>query len=312
MLHSKYMEKKPIKSPIQTEDIAEEKLEKSMESLVEKSKISDSDMFVSAFLKAMRGPQGEKGEKGEKGENGKDYKLTEMDKRVIANLAYEVVADQVENQVDESIKDIMAVIEGKLPETVKKTFTDNKSMIEGIVAETFKKLAVEQNRGLESIKSSLLEQVLGESKKMASEGKKMSQSMKNEIVAEYQTKLAKLIEEVNNRKISWSEITGRPNIVTGLAHLVDVGITATPTHGQVLKYNSISNIWEPGTDSGGGSSSETPAGSVNGSNTSFTVSNEPAWIIVDGITYFDGAGYTYSAGTLTIDTPPVSFIRSIY
>lgn len=312
------MEKKLIKSPIQTEDIAEEKLENSMESLVNKSKISDSDMFVSAFLKAMKGPPGEKGEKGDKGEAGKDYKLTEMDKRVIANLAYEIVADQVENQVDESTKDVMAVIEGKLPEAVKKTFAYNKPMIEGIVVERFKTLAVEQNKGLQSIKSSLLEQMSGESKKMVTEGKKMSQSMKDEIVAEYQTKLSKLIEEVNNKKISWSEITGRPNIVTGLAHLVDVDTTGATSSSKVLKpvFDTNGNLtgFAFGSQSGGGggSSVETPAGSVNGSNVSFTVAEEPAWIIVDGVTYFAGAGYTYSAGTLTIDTPPVSFIRSIY
>ena len=308
------MEKKLIKSPIQKDDIAEDKLENSMEKLVEKSNISDSDMFVSAFLKAMRGPEGPEGKEGKKGEDGKDYKLTEMDKRVIANLAYEVVADQVDNQVDESVKDIMAVIEGKLPETIKKTFSDNKSMIGDIVAERFKKLAVEQNRGLESIKSSLLGELSKESKKLVSEeSKKNNQSMKDEIVAEYQAKLVKLIKEVKNKEISWSEIVGRPNIVTGLAHLVDVSVEAEPSNNQVLKYSSALKMWIPGTVSGGGgSSTETPVGVVDGSNTSFTVSNEPAWIIVDGITYFDGAGYTYGAGTLTIDTPPVSFIRSIY
>ena len=47
-------------------------------------------------------------------------------------------------------------------------------------------------------------------------------------------------------------------------------------------------------------------------NNIYTVENEPKWIVVDSNTYFEGAGYSYSAGTLTLDTKPVLFIRSIY
>lgn len=59
---------------------------------------------------------------------------------------------------------------------------------------------------------------------------------------------------------------------------------------------------------------ETPTGTANGSNTDFTVSNEPKYVVVNALTYFDGAGYTYSGGTITFDIPPVtgSSIRSIY
>lgn len=65
---------------------------------------------------------------------------------------------------------------------------------------------------------------------------------------------------------------------------------------------------------GGGSSVETPTGTVNGSNTTFTVSNEPKYIVVDGVTKFVTVHYTYSGGTLEITdgAPPVLFIRSIY
>ncbi len=302
------MENKPIKSPIQKEEI-----ENPLDSLVKNSGMSTADVFVKAIMASLRGEKGKDGKQGEKGNDGKDYKLTEMDKRVIANLAYEIVADQVDSEIEEATQDVLAVIEGKLPETVKKTFSDNKSMIEGIVAERFKKLATEQNRGLESIKSSLLEKVSGESKKLVSEGQKISQSMRDEIVNEYKTKLSNLVDEIRNRKVNWNEIEQKPGIPTGLAHLVDVSVDVEPSNNQVLKWSSTLKRWIPGTVSSGGSTSvETPSGTVNGVNTSFTVSNEPAWIIVDGITYFAGAGYTYGAGTLTIDTPPVSFIRSIY
>ncbi len=65
---------------------------------------------------------------------------------------------------------------------------------------------------------------------------------------------------------------------------------------------------------GGGSNFETPVGTVDGSNTVFTVSNTPAYIIVDGLQKFATAHYTYSLGTITIidGAPPTSYIRSAY
>ncbi len=62
---------------------------------------------------------------------------------------------------------------------------------------------------------------------------------------------------------------------------------------------------------GGGSTIETPTGTIDGSNTSFTVTAEPTYVVSDGITYFNGAGYTYAALTLTMDVPPSQYIRAI-
>ena len=66
-----------------------------------------------------------------------------------------------------------------------------------------------------------------------------------------------------------------------------------------------------GTSSGGGGTVETPTGAVNGSNTSYTVTAEPDWVIADGVTYFAGAGYTYAALTITMDQAPNLYIRAI-
>lgn len=59
---------------------------------------------------------------------------------------------------------------------------------------------------------------------------------------------------------------------------------------------------------------ETPSGTVNDANTSFTVSNEPLFVVVNGQKLFDGAGYSYSGGTITLDNPVGTggFIRSVY
>lgn len=66
--------------------------------------------------------------------------------------------------------------------------------------------------------------------------------------------------------------------------------------------------------SGGGVNVEEPVGVVDGSNGTFTVSNTPKYIVTDGTTRFEGAGYSYSAGTITVDAlvVPWAYIRSIY
>jgi molecular chaperone GrpE (heat shock protein) len=65
------------------------------------------------------------------------------------------------------------------------------------------------------------------------------------------------------------------------------------------------------TASGNGVTVETPTGTVNASNTVFTVTAEPKWVVADGVTYYDGAGYTYAALTITMDVAPSAAIRAI-
>lgn len=68
---------------------------------------------------------------------------------------------------------------------------------------------------------------------------------------------------------------------------------------------------------GGGSSSGstgsltplTPTGLVNSSNTVYGVASQPKSVVADGATFFQGAGYTYSAPNITMDNPPTQYIR---
>jgi len=62
---------------------------------------------------------------------------------------------------------------------------------------------------------------------------------------------------------------------------------------------------------GGGGTVSTPTGTVNGSNTSFTASDTPLFVVSDGIVYFDGAGFTLSGLAITMTSPPVLYIRVI-
>jgi len=75
--------------------------------------------------------------------------------------------------------------------------------------------------------------------------------------------------------------------------------------------NDVTEIVSGG-GGGGGVTFETPTGSVNSVNVTFTVTNVPAYIIADGITYFENNGYTRSILTLTLSSPPSVFIKSAY
>lgn len=72
------------------------------------------------------------------------------------------------------------------------------------------------------------------------------------------------------------------------------------------------------TGGGGGTTLkvETPSGTVDDSNTTFTVANTPVFIVINGGTYVAGTGLfsTYSAPTITLSSPVGTggFIRSFY
>jgi hypothetical protein len=83
----------------------------------------------------------------------------------------------------------------------------------------------------------------------------------------------------------------------------------------MLRVDPISKrLLVAATGGGGGyvAGVEPPVGTVDGSNTVFTVSNTPKYIISDGITLFENNGYTLAALTITMTVPPQEFIRSFY
>lgn len=77
-------------------------------------------------------------------------------------------------------------------------------------------------------------------------------------------------------------------------------------------------IVQPAGSGGGGGgatlTAEVPVGTVNGVNTTFTVSHTPVFVIIDAMHRIDGQGYTYFAPTIETDalTPPSQFIISYY
>jgi hypothetical protein len=97
----------------------------------------------------------------------------------------------------------------------------------------------------------------------------------------------------------------------------ELGRYAATVGGTVGKQQVYSWIRQAVTDgtiptSGPGSVTvETPTGTVNSVNASFTVTAIPKWIVSDGTTYYENAGYTRSSLNITMDIPPSSYIRSI-
>lgn len=61
----------------------------------------------------------------------------------------------------------------------------------------------------------------------------------------------------------------------------------------------------------GSLAAQTPPEPVDASNTVFTVSGMPLLVVSDSGTYFNGQGYTYAAGQITMDIAPSIFIRYI-
>lgn len=84
---------------------------------------------------------------------------------------------------------------------------------------------------------------------------------------------------------------------------IDFGSGFTVTHNGSSAQVSIA--------SGSGVTVETPSGTVNGSNKTFTVTATPKWIVSDGIVYFENAGYTLSGLTVTMTSEPGQYIRAI-
>lgn len=63
----------------------------------------------------------------------------------------------------------------------------------------------------------------------------------------------------------------------------------------------------------GGGTVETPTGTIDNSNVTFTVTTIPKWIVVNGAQYFEGAGYSRVGLTLTLESVVGTggFIRAI-
>jgi hypothetical protein len=90
--------------------------------------------------------------------------------------------------------------------------------------------------------------------------------------------------------------------------------TATPTDGQVLTWVAANNDWEPKPGGSGGGTAvtqEVPTGTINGTNTTFTLSAAPSpasslLLFLNGVEQLPGTDYTLSGSTITYINAPVA------
>lgn len=113
---------------------------------------------------------------------------------------------------------------------------------------------------------------------------------------------------------AWAEIPGALVIVAEGSTYADSIWLCTSNQGGTLGSTSIT--WQQLNITGGGGATfvdkETPTGSINGSNTTFTLSFTPIsgseHVYLNGLLQESGAGndYTISSGTITMLTAPIS------
>ncbi len=158
----------------------------------------------------------------------------------------------------------------------------------------------------------------------------------NDSVIELEEKIANLPEELKPKEIrdkleslkgddrlDASAIKGLGKRFTALANdIVNRAISILDQRTSFL-INKVSNLQTQvnnlGSGGGGGGNNlrkETPSGAVNDVNVTFTVSNEPFFININGLIYEVGDGLysSYSGGTITLSSPVGTggFIKSYY
>lgn len=124
--------------------------------------------------------------------------------------------------------------------------------------------------------------------------------------------ILKALEELpdDRKPLTKAEFEGIKQTMSSLSHAVGMrrgGDTVVAGTGVTITQNSTGN--KVISASAGGVNFETPAET---SGTSFTVTHEPLYIIVNGVTYFEGLGYSYAGGTITLDFSLSGWIRSAY
>jgi hypothetical protein len=105
----------------------------------------------------------------------------------------------------------------------------------------------------------------------------------------------------DKKPLTRSELEGFKQTISALSHQVGMhggGDTVAAGTGVTITRNSNGDKVISATGGAGGVSFETPPET---SGTSFTVANTPVYIIVNGVTYFEGLGYSYLPGTITLD-----------
>jgi hypothetical protein len=77
------------------------------------------------------------------------------------------------------------------------------------------------------------------------------------------------------------------------------------------KYKMEEMMHGGSSSTGSGVTVQTPTGLVDGINLTYGVTAQPKWVVADGTTFYENAGYTYAALTIVMVNPPTQYIRIV-
>lgn len=118
------------------------------------------------------------------------------------------------------------------------------------------------------------------------------------------------LNEALDTKVRRAESRIGATVARRLGQIRDVNAEGATT-GQVLTRRSDGTYDFQTPSAGSGITVETPTGTVDGSNATFTVTAIPKWIDTEAGHYYEGFGYSRSGLTITMEIPPGQFIRAI-
>jgi hypothetical protein len=282
----------------------------------------DESALVKTFWQMLRGREGYTPKKG------KDYftkeEINDIKESIRTNLKKEVTpikekdyftSKEVDDIVDEVFNKIPTPEDGKTPKRGVDYFTDAdiRNFVYDILIRIPKPEAGEPGKNADEEK--IIDRVINK----LSKHKEVSREMPKEIADRLNTL---------SRAVDWKVLKNVPDMPKHLGgggqdvRIKYGGQTLTAVLREIefvgagVQVESLGDgvlrVTIPGGGGGGGFNIETPVGVINSSNDTFTVTNEPVQVVSDGVTYFDGFGYDYLAGTITMEIPPSLYLRSIY
>lgn len=196
--------------------------------------------------------------------------------------------------------------ESGLKDSIKAQIKEAKSEIKGLTDESATK------------QKGLMRDILDTISESSKSGKKFDGRFKEitDALEEYKKDFNSRLASNRGGSMNRQMLVGGVNPLTrytDINFIAGTNVTITTANDDVKRRVNLTIIAAGG---GGGANFETPVGTVNDSNTSFTVLNTPLYIIVNGVTYFSGTGLftSYSVPTITLSSPVGTggFIRSAY
>lgn len=262
-----------------------------LKSPIQRKDLEESDE-VEEVIKVVRGKRGQKGDKGD------IPSVEELEAIILPLIPDPIPGEKGKDGKSISVEEVLPIIQSLIPE-----IKDGKTPTKAELTDIVKSLLPEQKETETDTPKEIIEKI------NKSRGEKIKKSkIEGFDDIESQARSA-------NNKIQKYLLMGGSTLVKLQANGVPLGDFSTLNfiNGTVTNSGGTANYTSTG-GGGGNVALETPVGTVNGVNTTFTVANAPIYVLVDGVAKFLTINYTYSAPTVTITdgAPPTQTIYSLH